>query len=81
IFNAELKDLANERTIESRPPPETVPVPLAKSDLEMERNQVTSATMVGDSSHHIKSDLDAKTEQIKKTSTGIRSNTKSRRRR
>ena len=81
IFNAELKDLANERTIESSPPPETVPVPLAKSDLEMERKQVASATMGRDSSHHNKSDLDAKTEQIKKAPIGTRSNTKSRRRR
>ena len=81
IFNIELKDLVNERANESRFPPETVPVPQDKTDLEVERKQVAAAATSSDPAELDKSDLDAKSQPIKKVAIGSRSNSKSKRRR
>ena len=81
IFNAELKDLVNERTIQTEPPPEAAPSHEDKSNGDFERKLEDSAISEVTRVPQDKSDVHAKTKEKNKASTQISSNMKSRRRR
>ena len=81
IFNTELKDLVDERTIKSIPTPEPATVPQDVTDPVAERIQIASATSGSDPVHHNKFDLDTKAQRTTKLPVGTRQNTKSKRRR
>ncbi len=81
IFNIELKDLVNERTIESIPPPENVLAPVDKPDSDVARKQVAHAPTNGDRAEKSTSDSGANAERTTKVPSRPRTNTKSKRRR